>query len=340
MNNCIIILFCLFCLFYSDQQASNFEARNREDRERPVGMSPVFNRERDYSDYTRSPLNDITRSTIPLSNIMGSTSNISAPESFYSARSRQEFSSDDEDYSVPAPRGFRVRNRLGDSSFWTKSPASMSTPLSHISETPELVFQNTDQGMSMQVKRSDDTMRSSNDSNSTFGSRSSYSVTQNYEQVIAKLDAEDRAKNTKAGPFSTIRKDATFTIQAGDSSYVSGTPNSDLSMDFIRKRGYSTSMAHRGNSVGASNTEDYDSFDLSMTTPFRPMLRDPRVGASNGLFMGPPGFTPAPRPLPKAILPLMNQLEEDKENQDAAKPERPKTLNIESRGVRFKESNL
>jgi len=140
-----------------------------------VGMSPVFNnRERGNTTIMRSPLSDITRSTIPLSDIKSTTlgSNTSAaesfyPDSFYSARSRQGDS--DEDYSIQAPRGFRVRNRLGNSSSWTMSPASLGSPFSSIPETPELIYQNTGRGLFLQARTSDNMMRSSNDSNGNNG---------------------------------------------------------------------------------------------------------------------------------------------------------------------------
>ena len=290
-------------------------------------MSPVFNnRERGNTTIMRSPLSDITRSTIPLSDIKSTTlgSNTSAaesfyPDSFYSARSRQGDS--DEDYSIQAPRGFRVRNRLGNSSSWTMSPASLGSPFSSIPETPELIYQNTGRGLFLQARTSDNMMRSSNDSNGTFGLRSSYSVAQSdYEEVVSRLEAEKEAKKKVLG-------DSTFTISSGgDSSYVSGTPDSGQLMNVVQKRG-----------LASGNSEARNS--LNMTTPFLPMFS--RIRTYNGLYLGPPGYTPAPRPLPRTLFPpALGQADEDKENQDPAKLERPKTLAIESKGVRFKETDV
>jgi len=290
-------------------------------------MSPVFNnRERGSTTIMRSPLSDITRSTIPLSDIKSTTlgSNTSAaesfyPDSFYSARSRQE--DNDEDYSIQAPRGFRVRNRLGNSSSWTMSPASLGSPFSSIPETPELIYQNTGRGLFLQARTSDNMMRSSNDSNGTFGLRSSYSVAQSdYEEVVSRLEAEKEAKKKVLG-------NSTFTISSGgDSSYVSGTPDSGQLMNVVQKR-----------RLASGNSEDRNS--PNMTTPFLPMFS--RIRTDNGLYLGPPGYTPAPRPLPRTLFPpTLGQVEEDKENQDSAKLERPKTLAIESKGVRFKETDV
>lgn len=323
-------------MFFSEHQASRANSRGRE---RPVGMSPVFNREAGNPNIMGP---NITRSTIPLSDITKSTlgSNTSAPESFYSAISGQEDS--DEDYSIQAPRGFRVRNRLGESSTWTMSPASLGSPFSSIPETPELIYQNTGRGLIMQARASDNMMRSSNDSNGTFGSSSSYNVTRSdYEQIVSQLEAEETAKkNILTGNRNpSIRRDATFTISSGNSSVISGTPFSGQAMNILKKRGFAASMTHRGNSLGTSNSEDHGSLDISMTTPVFPMF--PRIRTDSGLFLGPPGYTPAPRPLPRTLFPLaMGQADEDKENQDPAKLERPKTLAIESKGVRFKETDV
>lgn len=260
------------------------------------------------------------------------TSTASSPEeTFHTAASGHD--STGSDWSVKAPKGFRVANRLGNSSTWTMSPASLGTPFPSIQETPEPTYENVDGNPFTGFN----TSSSANfGSDSTTITSSSLRSPADYNRLVARLEAENgsNASMTSAGMSST-QGDSTITnsdtYSLADSSYISGTPSPTMAMDILRKRGFNVEF-FPVNKVATNTGNNRGRPTVDMTTPLLQFVSGPVI--KKGLNIGPPGHTPAPRMVPRNLFPpSQGQDEDEKESQGAPKVEKSKI-------IRFKETNV
>jgi len=263
------------------------------------------------------------------------TSTASSPEeTFHTAASR--FDSSGSDWSVKAPKGFRVANRLGNSSTWTMSPASLGTPFASIQETPEPTYENVDGNPFHGFNSSSSANFGSDSTTITSSSLRSPAMLTDYKRLVARLEAENgsNASMTSAG-MSSSQGDSTIinsdASSLADSSYISGTPSPTMAMDILRRRGFNVEM-FPVNRVATNTGNNQGRLTVDMTTPLLQFVSGPTI--KKGLNIGPPGHTPAPRMVPRNLFPpTQGQDEGKKESQGTPKVEKSKT-------VRIKETNV